>query len=79
MARCAASAPQENTTATNQLRERERADMPGDATDDDTRTGVPAERGQPEAEHGQYGLVREDSDNAKGLTERQIRGVDPKP
>lgn len=35
-----------------------------------------AERGKPEAEHGQYGLVREGSSEAEGLSEEQIRGVE---
>lgn len=64
--------------ATNQPRERERADMRPDAADDGARTGVQAERGAPEAEHSQYGLVREDSKAAKGLSEPQIRGVAPR-
>ncbi len=61
--------------ATNQPRERERAGMlPGaDAAD------VPAERGKPDAEHGLYGMVRQGSTAAEGLTERQIRGVEPMP
>lgn len=61
--------------ATNQPRERERAGMLPGA---DAAT-VPAERGQPEAEHGMYGMVRKGSPAAEGLTERQIRGVDPMP
>lgn len=64
--------------ATNQPRERERAGMLPDAADDGARTGVQAERGQPQAEHSQYGLVREGSREARGLNERQIRGVAPR-
>lgn len=64
--------------ATNQPRDRERAGMLPDAADDGARTGVPAERGAPEAEHGQYGMVREGSKAAEGLSEPQIRGVAPR-
>jgi len=32
--------------------------------------------GRPEAEHSQYGLVREDDPQAKHLSERQIRGIE---
>jgi hypothetical protein len=38
-----------------------------------------AELGVPSAEHGAYGMVREGSKEAQGLTEEQIRGVKPKP
>ncbi|KQP38024.1 hypothetical protein [Pseudorhodoferax sp. Leaf274] len=38
-----------------------------------------AERGAPAAEHGQYGMVRQGSKEAAGLTEEQIRGIAPKP
>ncbi len=40
---------------------------------------VHAELGVPSAEHGDYGMVREGSKEAQGLTEEQIRGVKPKP
>jgi hypothetical protein len=40
---------------------------------------VHAEVGVPSAEHGQYGMVREGSRQAQGLSEEQIRGVEPKP
>lgn len=58
--------------ATNQPRERERAGLlrGADATE------AQAERGQPEAEHGLYGMVRKGSAAAKDLSERQIRGVE---
>jgi hypothetical protein len=65
--------------AINPARERERAGMTRDAADGGAGAATPAERGQPEAEHGQYGMVREHSEEARGLTERQIRGVDPRP
>ena len=46
-----------------------------------SRTG--AVMGRPEAEHSQYGLVREDDSKADKLTEPEIRGskecVDDKP
>ena len=38
---------------------------------------VQAGVGKPSAEHSQYGLVREGSKEAEGLTEPQIRGVEP--
>lgn len=65
--------------ATNQPRERERAGYLRDEADDGARTGVHAETGKPQAEHSQYGMVREKSPEAEGLNERQIRGVEPKP
>lgn len=34
--------------------------------------------GRPEAEHSQYGLVREDDEDAGKLTEPQIRGTEGK-
>ena len=34
-------------------------------------------RGTPAAEHGAYGMVRTDAQEAQGLRERQIRGVEP--
>lgn len=46
---------------------------------DGTATNVPADMGKPSAEHSQYGLVREGSKEAEGLTEQQIRGVEPQP
>lgn len=61
--------------ASNQPKETERAGYLGDQADDGARTGIQAERGRPQAEHGQYGLVREKSPQAEGLTERQIRGI----
>ncbi len=63
--------------ATNQPRERERAGLRRDPDkEDDRKPG--AERGKPAAEHGQYGLVREGSASSEGLTEAQIRGVEPR-
>lgn len=64
--------------ATHQPREHERAGLRPDAADAGARTGVQAERGEPAAEHSQYGLVRQDSREAKGLSEPQIRGVAPR-
>jgi hypothetical protein len=40
---------------------------------------VRAEVGAPAAEHSEYGLVREGSRQAQGLSEEQIRGVEPTP
>lgn len=40
---------------------------------------VQADVGKPSAEHGQYGMVREGSKEAQGLSEEQIRGVVPGP
>lgn len=65
--------------ASNQPKAAERAGYLGDQADDGARTGIQAERGRPQAEHGQYGLVREKSPQAEGLTERQIRGLEPVP
>ncbi|MGC3985877.1 MAG: hypothetical protein QM777_14805 [Pseudorhodoferax sp.] len=62
---------------THEPRDRERAGPRPDAADDVARAGVHAERGVPEAEHSQYGLVREDSQAAEGLSEPQIRGTAP--
>jgi hypothetical protein len=39
-----------------------------------SRTG--AVMGRPEAEHSQYGLVRDDDSKAHKLTEPQIRGIE---
>ena len=63
--------------ATQQPREREKA-VTRDPVAESPATPS-AERGEPAAEHGQYGLVRKGSREAKGLTEEQIRGVKPKP
>lgn len=65
--------------ATNQPKETERAGYLGDQADDGSRTGIQAERGRPQAEHSQYGLVRENSPQAQGLSERQVRGVEATP
>lgn len=40
-------------------------------------TRVQAVVGVPQAEHGQYDMVREGSREAQGLSEEQIRGVTP--
>jgi hypothetical protein len=65
--------------ATNQPKHTERAGYLSNQADDGARTGIQAERGRPQAEHGQYGLVREKSPQAEGLTERQIRGLEATP
>lgn len=64
--------------ATNQPRERERAGYLRDNAEAG-EGGAQAETGRPQAEHGQYGMVREDSPEAGKLTERQIRGVEALP
>jgi hypothetical protein len=63
--------------ASNQPREHERAGLRRDPAAQDPAK-VPAERGVPDAEHGQYGLVREGSKEAEGLSEEQIRGTQPR-
>lgn len=40
-------------------------------------TRIQAEIGRPAAEYGQYGMVREGSREAQGLSEPQIRGTEP--
>lgn len=63
---------------TQQARVREQAGTRPGPAEGAARRGVQAERGAPEAEHSQYGLVREGSRAAQGLSEPQIRGVAPR-
>jgi hypothetical protein len=53
-------------------------EKPDTERDDREVSPTGAIRGKPAAEHGAYGLVIEDSDEAKGWSEPEIRGVTPK-
>lgn len=48
---------------------------PAEPVDDRPISPTGGERGRPEAEHGAYGMVRDDAPPL--LSEREIRGVEP--
>lgn len=71
----AAPQPGDATTTLPEDRKRLAAEEQASAEPQTSRTG--AAMGRPGAEHGAYGMRRDDVPGSDNATERQVRGVEP--
>lgn len=71
----AAPTPGDATTTLPENRKRMAHDEEAAGQEQTRRRG--AATGRPDAEHGQYGMRRDDAPGADTASEREIRGVEP--